>query len=145
MVIGVGDQRYILPLTSIIRSLRPDEDDIFTVMGKCEMIKVQEELFPLIRLHQRFTVVPHYEDPCEGLVVLIEAESVRYGLLVDELVGMQQVVIKALEEDLRGERCLSGCAILGDGQVGLILDPNGLAEQVNPKTNGSPLPVAATQ
>lgn len=126
MVVGVGEQRYILPLTSIVRSLQPKEDEMVTVMGRGEMVKVQRELFPLVRLHQRFEVEPRRADPWEGLVVLVEGDEGRYGLLVDELVGMQQVVIKGLEEDLRQERCLSGCAILGDGHVGLILDPNGL-------------------
>jgi len=91
------------------------------------MVRVQEELFPLVRLYERFEVIPTNTDPTESLVVLLESEGVQYCLLVDELLGMQQVVIKALEEELRGDRCLSGCAILGDGQVGLILDPSGLA------------------
>ena len=126
MVINVGDQRYILPLTSIVRSLRPMPGDVFTVMGKGEMVKVQDDLFPLVRFYRRFGVKPRCEDPTQSLVVLVEAEGHRYCLLVDELLGMQQVVIKGLEEELRGERCLSGCAILGDGKVGLILDPAGL-------------------
>ena len=137
MVIGVGDQRYILPLVSIVRSLQPGADDIFTVMGKGEMVQVQEELFPLVRLYRRFSVLPRCENPTESLVVLVEAEGQRFCLLVDELVGMQQVVIKALEEDMRTERCLTGCAILGDGQVGLILDPNGLATEVKDNGNAS--------
>ena len=133
MVVGVGEERYILPLTSIVRSLQPKQEEMVTVMGRGEMIKVQDELFPLVRLHQRFAVTPRRADPWEGLVVLVEGDEGRYGLLVDELVGMQQVVIKALEEDLRQERCLSGCAILGDGHVGLILDPNGLGYLTNGK------------
>ena len=128
MVIGVGQERYILPLTSIISSLRPLPEQICTVMEQGEMVKVQDELFPLVRMHERFDVEPRYTNPCEGLVVLIEAEGNRCGLLVDELVGLQQVVIKGLNEDLRNDPCLSGCAILGDGRIGLILDANGLVE-----------------
>lgn len=126
MVIGVGPERYILPLTSIISSLRPHPDQICTVMGKGEMVKVQEELYPLLRLHERFAVTPRYTNPWEGLVMLIESEGERCCLLVDELIGLQQVVIKGLDEDLRQDPCLSGCAILGDGCIGLILDANGL-------------------
>ncbi|MDP6699062.1 MAG: chemotaxis protein CheA, partial [Candidatus Latescibacteria bacterium] len=128
MVIGVGQERYILPLTSIISSLRPVPEQICTVMEQGEMVKVQDELFPLVRMHERFDIEPRYTNPCEGLVVLIEAEGNRCGLLVDELVGLQQVVIKGLNEDLRNDPCLSGCAILGDGRIGLILDANGLVE-----------------
>jgi len=126
MVIGVGPERYILPLTSIISSLRPLPEQICSVMGKGEMVKVQDELYPLLRLHERFDVSPHYTNPWEGLVMLIEAEGERCCLLVDELIGLQQVVIKGLDEDLRQDPCLSGCAILGDGCIGLILDANGL-------------------
>ena len=129
MVIGVGPERYILPLTSIISSLRPHPDQICTVMGKGEMVKVQDELYPLLRLHERFSVSPRYTNPWEGLVMLIEAEGERCCLLVDELIGLQQVVIKGLDEDLRQDPCLSGCAILGDGCIGLILDANGLVSQ----------------
>ena len=143
MVIGVGDQRYILPLTSIIRSLRPRREELFTVMGKGEMVKVQDELFPLVRLYEEFGVKPVNEDPTESLVVLVEAENGRCCLLVDELVGMQQVVIKGLEEELRRDKALSGCAILGDGRVGLILDPNGLVERVAAKTGREPASAAA--
>ncbi|MFT5086539.1 MAG: two-component system chemotaxis sensor kinase CheA [Planctomycetota bacterium] len=126
MIIGVGPERYILPLTSIISSLRPHPDQICSVMGKGEMVKVQDDLYPLLRLHERFDVTPRYTDPWEGLVMLIESEGERCCLLVDELIGLQQVVIKGLDEDLRQDPCLSGCAILGDGCIGLILDANGL-------------------
>lgn len=129
MVIGVGAERYILPLTSIISSLRPKTEQICTVMGKGEMVKVLDEIYPLLRLHERFDVTPRYTNPWEGLVMLIEAEGERTCLLVDELLGLQQVVIKGLDEELRQDPCLSGCAILGDGCIGLILDANGLVAQ----------------
>ena len=144
MIIGVGQERYILPLTSIVRSFRPSQDDVSTVMNRGEMVQVQGELFPLVRLHQRFEVSPLFHNPCDGLVVLIDAEGEQYCLLVDELVGMQQVVIKALEEKVRGERCLAGCAILGDGQVGLILDPQGLAFESNGKSQLETAALSAT-
>ena len=131
MIIGVGEQRYILPLTSIVRSLRPREEDISTLLGQGEMVRIHEDLFPLVRLHQRFAINPRHQNPSESLVVQVDAEGKRYCLLVDELIGMQQVVIKALEEKLREESALSGCAILGDGQVSLILDPNGLVPTAN--------------
>jgi len=126
MVVGVGEEKYILPLTSILNSLRPLPEQISTVLDKGEMVRVQDELLPLVRVHERFDVVPRFAVPSEGLVVVIEADGERCCLLVDELVGLQQVVIKGLHEDLRQEQSVSGCAILGDGRVGLILDATGL-------------------
>ncbi|MBT4498390.1 MAG: chemotaxis protein CheA [Gemmatimonadetes bacterium] len=137
MVIGVGEERYILPLTSIISSLRPQPEQISTVLKKGEMVRVQDELFPLVRLHERFEVKPRHTDPCSALVALIEAEGNRCCLMVDELVGLQQVVIKGLDEELRQDPCLAGCAILGDGRVGLILDANGLVENAHGKNKGA--------
>lgn len=131
MVIGVGAERYILPMTAIVRSLRPEKDDVFYVMGKGEMIRLQEEILPVVRLYKRFGVCPLRENIWESLVVVVEAEGKRCGVMVDELLGMQQVVIKGLVDHLRKEPCLSGCAILGDGRVGLILDANGVVRQEN--------------
>ena len=131
MVIGVGEERYVLPLTSIVQSLRPTREQVFTAMGEGEMVKVHGKLFPVVRLYERFAVTPRSQDPWDSLVVLIESEGGSCGLVVDDLLGIQQVVIKGLEDDLRHDRCLSGCTILGDGRVGLILDANGLVPSRN--------------
>jgi two-component system chemotaxis sensor kinase CheA len=133
MVVGVGPERYILPLTSIVRSLRPSRDEIFTVMDRGEMARVEGDLFPIVRLHGRYGVDPRSTCPWECLVVLVEAEGGKCCLMVDELLGIQQVVIKGLEDDLRNDKSLSGCTILGDGRVGLILDVNDLVRQTNGK------------
>jgi len=131
MVIGVGEERYVLPLTSIVQSLRPTQEQVFTAMQEGEMVKVQGELHPVVRLYERFAVSPKNENPWESLVVLIEAEGGSCGLVVDDLLGIQQVVIKGLDDDLRNDKSLSGCTILGDGKVGLILDANGLVPSRN--------------
>ena len=134
MIIGVGQERYVLPLTSIVRALRPSQDQVFTVKGEGEMVKVHGDLYPLVRLHRRFDTAPKYDCPWEGLVVLIEAVGGACCLMVDELLGIQPVVIKGLSDELRHDKSLSGCTILGDGQVCLILDANGLANQTNGKS-----------
>ena len=131
MVVSVGNERYIIPLTSIVRSMRPLQTEIFTIINEGEMVKVQGDLFPLIRLHKSFNVVPKSEKPWESLVILVESETGRFCLLVDDLVGIQQVVIKGLDEEFRHKKKLSGCTILGDGRVGLILDVNGLVQLTN--------------
>lgn len=143
MVIGVGGERYVLPLTSIVRSLRPTKDQVFSVMNDGEMVNVLGDLYPLVRLGDRFGVAPKSHCPWESLVILIEAEGGACCLLVDELLGIQQVVIKGLDDDLRYDNSLSGCTILGDGHVGLILDANGLVHQANRRARGASFPVSA--
>lgn len=121
MVIQVGQERYIVPLLSIVESLCPKREDIFTVQGKGEMVKIREGLYPIVRLHHLFGLQPRTLRPWESLLLLIEGKDARFCLQVDELIGIQQIVIKGVEEEMR-HKGVSGCAILGDGRVGLILD-----------------------
>ncbi|MCC7263994.1 MAG: chemotaxis protein CheA [Candidatus Latescibacteria bacterium] len=121
MVIQVGHERYIVPLLSIVESLCPKREDIFTVQGKGEMVKIREGLYPIVRLHHLFDLEPRTLRPWESLLLLIEGKDARFCLQVDELIGIQQIVIKGVEEKMR-HKGVSGCAILGDGRVGLILD-----------------------
>lgn len=145
MVVGVGKERYIIPLTSIIRSLRPQKNDVFTVKGEGEMVKVHGALYPLVRLHRLFKVAPRNENPWQTLVILVESEGGKCCLMVDELLGIQQVVIKGLNNELRRDKKLSGCTILGDGRVGLILDVNGLIQTTTGKNNTKAIRVGEKQ
>ncbi|MDR1657171.1 MAG: chemotaxis protein CheW [Deltaproteobacteria bacterium] len=128
MIVRVGDNRYILPTISINQSFRPKPDEYFTVKNQGEMIKVRDSLLPLIRLDRLVNVVGTVSDPSEALVVVVENEGQRCCLMVDEVLGKQEVVIKSLGERLKYVRTLAGGTILGDGRVGLILDINGLFE-----------------
>ncbi|MBE9537165.1 MAG: chemotaxis protein CheA [Proteobacteria bacterium] len=128
MVVTVTDNRYIIPTTSIIEFLRPSKDQVFTVEGKGEVVMIRDELFPLIRLHRLFDITPEHEQPWDALVILMEGEGVRACLLVDDLVGQQQVVIKTLGDKFKKSRFVSGGAIMGDGDVGLILDAGGIVK-----------------
>jgi len=127
-VVRIGRSRYIVPINSIVRSLRPTREQVLTVQGRGEMIRERGELIPLVRLYRLFDVVPSTEDPTEALVVVVEADSGCCCLLVDDLLGQQQVVIKNLGEALGRVRGVSGGAIMGDGRVTLILDVPGLVE-----------------
>ena len=89
---------------------------------------IREELFPLIRLHDIFNLESVHENPCDSLVILVEGEGKRSCLLVDDLFGQQQVVIKTLGDKFKKSQYVSGGAIMGDGQVGLILDTAGICE-----------------
>jgi len=126
-VVKVGTQRYIIPINSIVQSLRPTTEQISTVQNRAEMVMVRGELIPLLRLHKLFDVTPATENPTEALVVIVEEDNRRCCLLVDELLGQQQVVIKSLT-GLGTVQGVSGGAIMGDGKVSLILDVPGLIE-----------------
>jgi two-component system chemotaxis sensor kinase CheA len=126
LVVEVGHDRYIIPLAGVREMFRPPSDTLFTVTGRDEMLLVRGELLPVVRLHMRLGIAGRAKQPSEGLIVVAEAENHRFCLLVDDLVGKQEVVIKSLGECFKGIPCLSGCAVLGDGRVGLILDVDGL-------------------
>jgi two-component system chemotaxis sensor kinase CheA len=127
MVVRVGTERYIIPITTIEQSIQPKPEQVSTVQERGELCMVRGNLLPLIRLHRMFRVTPKAEDPCEALVVIVQDNDRRACLLVDELLGQQQVVIKSLGERVAA-RGISGGAILGDGNVSLILDVPGLME-----------------
>ena len=128
MALTVGDECYVIPTLSIITTIRPGADEVQRVFGKGEMLLFQEELVPVFRLSELLDVEGAERDPARGLVVIVEADGRRVGLLVDQLTGQQQVVIKPLGEDLQGIPGIAGGMILPDGQVGVILDVSGLAK-----------------
>jgi two-component system chemotaxis sensor kinase CheA len=122
LVVGVGRERYIVPLFAVRELFRPGEDTVWTVQQKSEMALVRGALMPVLRLHRRFGLTPKSEDPRQGVLVVAEVEGQRFCLLVDELIGKQEVVIKALGEVFSNVTGVAGGAIMGDGRVGLILD-----------------------
>jgi two-component system chemotaxis sensor kinase CheA len=122
LVVGVGIERYILPLFAVREMFRPTPETIWTVQRRAEMALVRGTLLPVLRLYRRFGVKPRSEDPAESVLVVAEVEGTCYCLLVDELIGKQEVVIKSLGETFRDVTGVAGGAILGDGRVGLILD-----------------------
>ncbi len=126
MVIRVGPWRYVLPLLSITRMLRPDESHVPTVFGQAEMLKADEGLIPLYRMHELFNIPDAQTNPTQASVVVVEHEGKKIGLMIDELLGQQQIVIKSLGESLRGVPGIAGGAIMPDGKVGLILDLDSL-------------------
>lgn len=126
MLIRVGEERYIIPTINIQMSFRPLAGTLSTVCGRGEMVMLRGELIPVIRLHRLFDVAGAVCEPQNGVLVVIGEGHGRSALLVDELLGQQQVVAKSLGI-LGNVPGLSGCAILGDGKVGLILDPPSLS------------------
>jgi len=134
MVVRVGRERYILPTLSIVMSLRPEPGDLSTVLGCGEMLQVRGELIPVFRLHRLFSVLDAEQQIDRGIIVIIEDGERRAGLLVDEILGQQQTVIKTLGETMQGLSGIAGGAIMPDGQVGLILDVGGLVRLASTST-----------
>ena len=128
MTVRVGEDNYIIPLITVTESIRPKANDLQRIVGKGEVVHLRGEWVPVVRLYEVFNVTPEYTDPAKALLVIVEAEGRRIAVLVDELTGQQQVVIKSLEENYRKIQAISGATILGDGQVALILDVPGLAK-----------------
>ncbi len=127
MVLRVGDERYVLPLACIIESARPLPEDVRNLMGHAEVVSLRDQQVPLIHLHKLFKVSGAITDPCQGLVVFAETDSgTVIGLVVDDLDGQRQVVIKSLEENFEPVAGVSAATILGDGKVALILEVNSL-------------------
>ena len=129
LTLGVGGQTFILPLLSIVESLRPAASEVKTVLGQGELVMVRGEPLPLLRLHELFGIGDGESDPTRALVVIMDHDGERLGLLVDQLLGQSQVVIKNLEANYRKVDGVMGATILGDGNVALILDAQGLARQ----------------
>lgn len=122
MSIKVGDEIYILPLGFVMESLQPIAQDVKDINGKGRVIKVREEYLPLIALYECFNIQPKFTDPSDGIAVIVEVDGKKAALLVDDLVGQQQVVVKNIESNYRKIPGISGATILGDGGVSLILD-----------------------
>lgn len=122
LVTILGGVRYIVPIFAVREMFRPTPERLFSVEGRGEMVLVREHLLPVVRLSRRLGVQAKSEDPCEGVMIVGESEDRQYCLLVDELAGKQEVVIKSLGPTFGDVRGVAGGAILGDGRVGLILD-----------------------
>ncbi len=122
MSVKVGPEIFILPLNFVMESLQPRRDDIRAVTGEGQVVLVRGEYLPLVELYRAFDVPQARLDPTQGIIVILQAEGRRFALLVDELVGQQQVVVKNLETNYRRIHGISAATIMGDGSVALIVD-----------------------
>lgn len=126
MVVRVANEHYIVPISNIVETMRPKHEEVKKVADGNTVINVRGEFVPVLYLYQLFSVGGAECDASKALVVLVENNGATLGLVVDELVGQQQVVIKSLEENSDPVEGVSGATILGDGKVSLILDIPGL-------------------
>jgi two-component system chemotaxis sensor kinase CheA len=122
MMVRVGVNRYIIPISSIKESFRPDPGQITRLPDGLEIVRIRGELQPVLRLHEVYRGEPRYYQLSEGILIMAENGDRKCCLFVDEILGQQQIVIKGLPGYLRHVRGISGCAILGDGEISMILD-----------------------
>lgn len=122
MSVKVGKEIYILPLNYVIESLQPLEKDVHSITSDEHVMHVRGEYLALIELHKLFGVADAVSHPMQGIAVIVQADGTRFALLVDQLVGQHQVVVKNLETNYRKVPGISAATILGDGNVALIID-----------------------
>lgn len=128
LVVSVGRDAYIVPIAAIVESLRPRREDVRDVVGHGQVLAIRGSYVPLVPLYKRFGIPGAVTDFSRGIVVIVETDHAgQIGLLVDDLVGQQQVVVKSLEANWRRVEGIGGATILGDGRVALIMDVAGLA------------------
>jgi two-component system, chemotaxis family, sensor kinase CheA len=134
MNIRVGKSRYTIPITAIKESFKPKEKDILKDPDGNEMIMVRGQCYPIVRLHEMYKVRTEVTEFIDGIFVMVEYDEKTLCIFADELLGQQQVVVKALPSYIKNTKKvagLAGCTLLGDGSISLILDIGGLINSVN--------------
>jgi two-component system chemotaxis sensor kinase CheA len=126
LLLQVGTQRFVVPTYSVVESLRPQAQQLHTVQGKVCLLKLRDQLLPLVRLDDLFGISDAASDPTAATVVVLEGNGRQVAVVVDGLPGKQEVVIKSLGDSFGTVRGVAGGAILGDGRIGLILDAHGI-------------------
>lgn len=128
-LVCVGEQIFIFPLVSIVESIQQNEMELNNVGGQSDVLKLRDEYVPIVALHQVFDIHTDKKvDEDEKIIVVVESDGEKVGVIVDELLAQQQVVIKSLEENYQKVEGISGATILGDGRVALIVDISGLSK-----------------
>ena len=126
MCVSVGEQIFVIPLLNVIESFQPTTSQVKT-LGNERVLWIRDRYWPLVSLTQLMQVDNGITEPTKGIVVLLESSKKRYGVLVDSLVGQQQVVIKSLEQHYKKVAGIAGATIMGDGKVAMIIDADSVA------------------
>jgi len=138
MIVSVGEQTFVLPLAHIVESLKPKRDDVHAFGSGSKLVRIRNNYVPLVSIGELLNVAGAKTDPCDGVVILVEAEGTgALALAVGAIVGQQQVVIKSFESNYRHIEGIAAATILGDGRVALILDVNGLVSRCRESQSGS--------
>lgn len=131
MIIRVGETKYTIPTISIIEFFRPDPKIITVLTDGQEVVKLRDELLPVVRLHNLHNITPDSKSLAEGILVVIYVRGTKICLFIDEVLGQQQTVVKGLSEFIGNVKSISGCTILGTGDISLILDVNSIVEYLD--------------
>ncbi|WP_018983584.1 chemotaxis protein CheA [Salinimonas chungwhensis] len=131
ITVAIGDQIFVVPLVNIIESIQPASAQLKR-LGSDTLLHIRDQYWPLVAIHELMDVDDAVTDPTEGIVVLLQSGKQQFGILVDNLLGQQQVVIKSLEQHYRKVPGISGATIMGDGKVAMILDADAIAYQCRP-------------
>ncbi len=129
MVVGVGDNRYVIPTLAVRESFRPTPDMISTVLDHGKLVRKRDQLIPLIHLGDLLGIPYRHSDAAEAIVILVEAGTTQRCIVVDSLIGKSEIVIKDLGPAFEAQTAMSGAAIMGDGRVALILDVDAIVSQ----------------
>jgi two-component system chemotaxis sensor kinase CheA len=127
-LVRVGTEVYIIPLITIVESLQAKEEFINKVSGDMTLYRLRDDNVPVIPIYQLFDLPADTKEVNNALLVVVEADGQKVGLLVDDLLAQQQVVIKSLKDNYQQVEGISGATILGDGSVAMILDVPGMIE-----------------
>jgi two-component system chemotaxis sensor kinase CheA len=136
-LVRVGREVYIISLLAIVETIQVTKDRVNTLVGRTEVFRLRDEYLPVVKLCDQFGVEPDSRSAEDGLLVVVEAEGKRAGVLVDDLLAQQQVVIKSLESNFKAVSGIAGATILGDGQVALIIDVPGLIRSAIKQAGGA--------
>jgi two-component system chemotaxis sensor kinase CheA len=129
----IGSETYVLPLTSIVESIQVEKEHVKGIGSQTELYKLRDEYIPIVRMSKNLGITDGVENLEDGLLVIVEDNNNRIGLLVDDLMGQQQVVVKSLETNFIKIENISGATILGDGTVSFILDIKESVKDVSDK------------
>jgi two-component system chemotaxis sensor kinase CheA len=132
LCVGIGNQKFIIPLSSIIESLQPTKESLNTVNGN-QVVQMRGEYIPIIPLFELFNLKTEITEPEKGILILIDVDGEKAAILVDSLLDELQVVIKSIEDNYRKVEGAAGATILGDGRVAMILDAHSLFAMSNKK------------
>lgn len=142
LLVRCGGQRYVVPVSSISMTLKPEPNQVFEVQSRGQVIKHRGQIFKLLYMADLFGIESKVMKASNGIVLMIETAACDFGLVVDEILHKQEVVIKQLGTTLANSQGISGGAILGDGTVALILDPSAMSEMGNLSKDGMAMELA---
>lgn len=136
-LVRVANETYIFPLVSIVESIQLEKKSLNNITGSQQVMQLREEYIPIIRLEDVFNLERSGDGSDEAMLVVVEGDNEKIGLVVDDLLGQQQVVIKSLEQNYQKVDGISGATILGDGTVALIIDISSIGKRIEPLTQGN--------